>query len=79
MQHRIIRQPETSKVAGYCDMQLRRMEAAGLFPQRFKLNPEGGPYGAVGWDLIEIEEWIEARRRSRDAAGSGPPVAGGAG
>jgi prophage regulatory protein len=68
MQRRVIRQPQTSQRVGLCDMQLRRMEQAGLFPRRFKLNPKAGPYGSVGWDESEIEEWIEARRSSRVAA-----------
>jgi len=29
----VVRQPETSKLVGYCDMQLRRMEHAGSFPR----------------------------------------------
>lgn len=66
MQRRVIRQPETSRIAGFCDMQLRRMEEVGNFPKRFKLNRQGGPYGAVGWDLAEIEQWIDQRRASRD-------------
>ena len=64
----IIRQPETSRIVGYCDMQLRRMEGAGLFPARFKLNPTGGAYGAVGWSRAEIMAWVASRRASRQAA-----------
>jgi predicted DNA-binding transcriptional regulator AlpA len=64
----VVRQPETSKLVGYCDMQLRRMERAGTFPRRFKLNPAGGPYGAVGWSLAEIMNWIAERRAARQAA-----------
>lgn len=70
MQRRIIRQPQISQRVGLCDMQLRRMEAEGLFPRRFKLNPEAGPYGSVGWDETEIDEWLEARRASRATAGA---------
>jgi predicted DNA-binding transcriptional regulator AlpA len=64
----IIRQPETSRLTGYCDMQLRRLEKAANFPQRFKLNPAGGPYGATGWSRAEIMAWIAERRASRTAA-----------
>ena len=63
---RVMRLPETTRVAGACDMTLRRMERAGTFPKRFKLNPDGGPFGAVGHDHGEVMEWIEGRRASRD-------------
>ena len=62
---RVMRLPETTQVVGYCDMTLRRLEKAGTFPKRFKLNPEGGPFGAVGHDFTEVMEWIESRRVSR--------------
>ena len=39
---RVMRLPETTRVIGLCDMTLRRLEAAGTFPRRFKLNPDGG-------------------------------------
>ncbi len=64
----VVRQPETSKLTGYCDMQLRRMEQAGTFPRRFKLNPAGGPYGAVGWSRAEIMNWIVERRAAWQTA-----------
>ena len=44
-----------------CDVHLRRMEADGKFPRRFKLFDDTGPYGAVGWRLSDIQDWIEAR------------------
>lgn len=61
MTTRILRIPETEHLTGYCDMQMRRMERAGTFPKRFKLNPNGGPYGAVGHDYAEVMEWIAER------------------
>ena len=64
----IIRQPETSRLTGYCDMSLRRMEKDGTFPSRFKLNPNGGLYGATGWSRREVMTWIAERRASREAA-----------
>ena len=66
MGRRVLRPRETVQVTGYCDMQLRRMEAAGSFPRRFKLNPDGGPYGACGHDSNEVMAWLEARRASRE-------------
>ncbi len=67
LQRRVMRLPETEHVSGYCDMHLRRLEKAGTFPRRFKLNPDGGPFGAVGHDYVEVMDWLEARRASRDA------------
>jgi predicted DNA-binding transcriptional regulator AlpA len=55
-------------VTGYSDMQLRRMERAGLFPKRFKLNPDAGKYGAAGHDYGEVMGWLAARKRSRRGA-----------
>ena len=54
MTDRIIRPAEAEKLVGYCDVHIRRLEEAGTFPHRFKLNPDGGPYGAAGW----LESWI---------------------
>ena len=67
---RVMRLSETTKVVGTCDMTLRRWEEAGSFPRRFKLNPDGGPFGAVGHDYGEVMEWIDDRRASRDAGGA---------
>ena len=50
----IVREPECFQISGLCNMQRRRLEADGKFPKRFKLNPDGGPFGAVGWDFDEL-------------------------
>ncbi len=44
-----------------CNVHLRRLEAEGKFPPRFKLFDDTGPYGSVGWRLSDIEDWIERR------------------
>lgn len=62
---RVVREPECFQISGFCDMQRRRMEKAGTFPKRFKLNPDGGPFGAVGWDADELDAWVKARADSR--------------
>ena len=64
----VSRLPETMRITGYSDVQLWRMEKAGRFPKRFKLNPAAGKYGATGHDYHEVMAWLEARRRSRDSA-----------
>ena len=55
-------------LTGYTGTHLRRLEEKGLFPKRFKLNPESGPFGAVGWLESDIEDWMEARAASIKAA-----------
>ena len=49
------------KLVGTCNVHLRRLEAEGKFPPRFKLFEDSGVYGAVGWRLSDIQEWIEGR------------------
>ncbi len=63
---RLMRLPETCRTASCVDMTLRRMERAGTFPKRFKINPDGGPFGGVAHDYDEVQEWVEKRRASRD-------------
>ena len=63
---RVMRLRETTRTAGACDMTLRRWEEAGTFPRRFKLDPNSGPFGAVGHDFNEVQEHLEKRRASRD-------------
>jgi predicted DNA-binding transcriptional regulator AlpA len=58
----VVRQPEISRIVGLCDMSLRRMEKAGAFPKRFKLNALSGPYGGVGWSRVEVMAWIAERK-----------------
>ncbi len=65
---RIVRPAEAEQLTGYCDVHLRRLERAGLFPKRFKLSPNSGPYGACGWLLSDIEKWLAERAASRDTA-----------
>ena len=64
----IVREPECYATSGLSNMHRRRLEAAGKFPKRFKLNPDGGLYGAVGWDFDELMEWRAERLASRDSA-----------
>lgn len=61
---RIIRPTETEARTGFCDRQLRELEAQGLFPKRFPLNPSGKGR-AVGHLESEVDEWIAERANSR--------------
>ena len=64
---RILRPQETKAKTGFCDRQLRELEAQGLFPKRFALNPSGNGR-AVGHLEHEVDEWIAARAASRAEA-----------
>lgn len=65
--HRILRPAQTAERVGLCDRQLREMEAQGLFPKRFQINP-GANNRAVGHLESEVNEWIAARAASREVA-----------
>jgi prophage regulatory protein len=64
---RILRISETEARTGYCDRHLRDLEAQGLFPKRFPLNPNGKGR-AVGHLESEVDAWIKARAASRESA-----------
>lgn len=63
---RILRPAKTSELVGLCDRQLRDLEAQGLFPKRFALNPSGKGR-AVGHLEHEVEAWLQARADCRIA------------
>lgn len=62
---RVLRPQETSARVQLCDRQLRELEAKGLFPKRFPLNPSGSGR-AVGHLESEVDAWIKARAASRE-------------
>jgi len=67
---RIIRLPEVrEKCGGLSGEQIRRLEKAGQFPKRFKLNPTADPTSnaAAGWFSDEIDEYIEGLAARREA------------
>lgn len=61
---KILRPSETASKVGLCDRMLRDMEAEGIFPKRFVINPKGR---AVGHLESEVEAWMEARAAAREA------------
>ena len=64
---RVYRLPDLRKVGiDYSDVHLRRLEEDGSFPRRFKLNPNGGPQGAIGWDAGEIDRHLDSLIAARD-------------
>ncbi|MDP3675259.1 MAG: AlpA family phage regulatory protein [Novosphingobium sp.] len=62
---RILRPADTEARTGFCDRQLRELEAQGLFPRRFPLNPNGKGR-AVGHLESEVNDWITARAATRE-------------
>jgi predicted DNA-binding transcriptional regulator AlpA len=66
---RVLRPSQTAELVGMHEYSLWRLERAGHFPKRFKLNPVGHKFGAVGHDYAEVMAWIEGRRASRGDAG----------
>ena len=65
MPGQLVTRKELRNVFGipYCDQHLTRMEAAGTFPRRVKLQAYRS--GRVCWVEREIREWIEARLAQR--------------
>ena len=60
---RIVRRGELRNIVPLADTTIYELEQRGEFPQRFYLTSR-----CVVWDLAEIEEWIEERRRLSGAA-----------
>jgi len=53
---RIITQKDLRALVPYTPQHVLRLEKAGKFPRRLQLGQN-----RVGWRLIDIEAWIEAR------------------
>ncbi len=68
MEDRIVRPVEVAQLVGLSGMHIRRLEAAGTFPKRFKICENSGKYGATGWLLSTIREYME--KRAATAAGA---------
>lgn len=61
---RAIRPKVTEMKTGYVDRHLRELEAKGLFPKRFKLNPYGR--AVAHWEH-EVDAWLAERAATREA------------
>jgi len=70
---RTIRRHELHQVVPLAATTIYEMERRGEFPRRFNLTPR-----CVVWDLQEVEEWIEARKKEsrsgKTAPAPGPDV-----
>ena len=73
MGDRILRLTETTKRVGFCGAHIARLEKAGLFPKRFKMNPDSGKYGAVGHLESHIDKWMKERAASVDTQAEPEP------
>ena len=67
----VLRDPDCEILTGLGNMQRRRLEARGVFPLRFKLCPDSGPFGAVGWWKSEVLEYLHQRAATRMKVGGG--------
>jgi len=56
---RVIRRKELRVLVPLSDTTIYEMEQRGEFPKRFYLTPR-----CAAWDLGEVQDWIELRRRS---------------
>lgn len=55
---RIVRRNQLLELIGLSSATQWRMEKAGLFPARVRLNKR-----SVGWQLAEVEEWLKCRNK----------------
>jgi prophage regulatory protein len=67
MSHRVYRFRDLKSVGvPYVRKHVTTLERLGEFPMHFQLGPN-----SVGWVASEVDEWIEARIRSRRPATAG--------
>jgi prophage regulatory protein len=58
-----IRRAELRQIVPLADTTIYELEQRGEFPRRFYLTAR-----CVVWDLTEVEEWIDQRRRASEAS-----------
>ena len=59
-EHRILRRDEVEAKTGFKRAHLYNLMRAGKFPKAIRLGIR-----AVGWDSLEVEQWIAERRKQR--------------
>lgn len=59
--HRVLRRVEVERKTGLKRAHLYALMRVGRFPKSFPLGLR-----AVGWDSLEVEQWIAERRAERD-------------
>lgn len=60
VEHRILRRDEVEAKTGFKRAHLYNLMRAGKFPKAIRLGIR-----AVGWDSLEVEQWIAERRNQR--------------
>lgn len=60
VEHRILRREEVEAKTGFKRAHIYNLMKAGKFPKAMRLGIR-----AVGWDSLEIEQWIADRRNQR--------------
>jgi prophage regulatory protein len=60
VEHRILRRDEVEAKTGFKRAHIYNLMKAGKFPKALRLGIR-----AVGWDSLEIEQWIAERRNQR--------------
>ena len=60
VEHRILRRDEVEAKTGFKRAHLYTLMRAGKFPKAIRLGIR-----AVGWDSLEVEQWIAERRKQR--------------
>ena len=59
-EHRILRRAEVEAKTGFKRAHIYNLMKEGKFPRAMRLGVR-----AVGWDSVEIEQWITDRRNER--------------
>lgn len=59
-EHRILRRADVEAKTGFKRAHIYSLMKAGKFPKAMRLGIR-----AVGWDSLEIEQWIAERRSER--------------
>lgn len=59
-EHRILRRPEVEAKTGFKRAHIYSLMREGKFPKAMRLGVR-----AVGWDSVEIDNWITERLRER--------------
>lgn len=59
-EHRILRRAEVEAKTGFKRAHIYNLMKDGKFPKAMRLGVR-----AVGWDSVEIEQWIADRRNER--------------
>lgn len=60
VERRILRRPEVERKTGFKRAHIYNLIKEGKFPKPLRLGVR-----AVGWDSVEIEQWIAARLEER--------------